>query len=89
MINAVIMHEIDTVVTVTKKILSGDDITYILNGEIFKVIATSDIPINHKTAIKDVKKGDVVLKYGERIGFASADIKIGDHVHTNNLDSKA
>lgn len=88
MINAVIINDIDTIVTVTKEISANDDITYILNGESLTIKATSNIPINHKAAIKNIKKGDEVLKYGERIGYATADIKVGGHVHTNNLSSK-
>lgn len=87
MINAVIMKDIDTVVTVTKNVSSGENVSYITCGGYSTIKATSDIPINHKVAIKDVKKGNEVLKYGERIGYATMDIHIGDHVHTNNLDS--
>lgn len=87
MINAVIMNDNDTVVTVTKEVLAGQDISYITDGQnhIFK--STSDIPTYHKAAVKFVKKGDDVIKYGERIGYAIIDIRPGDHVHTNNLDS--
>lgn len=87
MINAVIMKEIDTVVTVTKNVSYGENVSYITSSGYFSVKATSDIPINHKVAIKQVKKGNEVLKYGERIGYATMDIHIGDHVHTNNLNS--
>ena len=36
----------------------------------------------------DIKKGEIVLKYGCKIGFALASIKKGEHIHTHNLDSK-
>ena len=39
----------------------------------------------HKYAIKDIKKGENVIKYGCPIGHATEDIKSGDHVHTHNL----
>ncbi|MBE6584611.1 MAG: altronate dehydratase [Ruminococcaceae bacterium] len=39
----------------------------------------------HKYAVRDIKKGDNVIKYGNPIGHATSDIKIGEHVHTHNL----
>lgn len=48
---------------------------------------TEDIPSGHKFALKDIKKGEYVIKYGEIIGKASADIKKGEWVHTHNVKS--
>lgn len=47
----------------------------------------NDIPAGHKVALKDINKGEFVIKYGEVIGRASKDIKKGDWVHTDNLKS--
>lgn len=88
MVNAVLLNDNDMVVTVTSPISCGDEITFGLNGKTSTVKAVSNIPINHKVAIINLKKGDAVLKYGEKIGYAAADIKVGEHVHTDNLDSK-
>ena len=38
-----------------------------------KLKAKSDIPIGHKVALKALKKGDTVIKYGEDIGKMVAD----------------
>jgi len=46
-----------------------------------------DIPFGHKFAIKDIKKGDLVKKYGEIIGIATQDINLGDWIHTHNITS--
>jgi altronate dehydratase len=48
--------------------------------------AVSDIPFSHKMALSDIPKGADVIKYGEVIGNAKADIKKGEWVHTHNLD---
>lgn len=50
--------------------------------------ANHDIPVGHKIALKDMKKGDTVIKYGEDIGKVVADFKKGDHVHTQNAKTK-
>jgi len=39
----------------------------------------------HKYAIRPIKKGENVIKYGNPIGHATADIAPGDHVHTHNV----
>ena len=46
-----------------------------------------NIPAGHKFALKDIKKGEYVIKYGEIIGRASAEIKKGEWVHTHNVKS--
>ena len=45
------------------------------------------IPAGHKFALKDILKGEYVIKYGEIIGRATEDIKQGDWVHTHNVKS--
>ena len=57
-----------------------DSVAVTLTGE-------GNIPAGHKIAIKDVKKGEKVIKYGEIIGVAKEDIKTGDWVHVHNVKS--
>lgn len=45
------------------------------------------IPYGHKVAIRHIKKGEAVFKYGEIIGIATEDITKGDWVHTHNVKS--
>jgi altronate hydrolase len=49
------------------------------------VTALEAIPAGHKLALRDIPKGENVLKYGMPIGRASADIPRGAWVHTHNL----
>ncbi len=46
-----------------------------------------DVPYGHKIALKDISKGEPIMKYGESIGAASQDIKKGDYVHIHNMDA--
>ncbi|MBQ8508991.1 MAG: altronate dehydratase [Clostridia bacterium] len=41
----------------------------------------------HKFALRHIKKGEDIIKYGYPIGHATADIQAGEHVHTHNLRS--
>ncbi len=49
--------------------------------------AYKDIPAGHKYALKNINKGEFIIKYGEIIGRASQDIKEGEWVHTHNVKS--
>jgi len=50
--------------------------------------ARHDIPIGHKVALKPLKAGDTVIKYGEDIGRMIVDAGLGEHVHVHNLKTK-
>ena len=39
----------------------------------------------HKYAVRDIKYGENIIKYGQPIGHALTDIKRGEHVHSHNL----
>jgi altronate hydrolase len=47
------------------------------------------VPRGHKVAIASIPPGDPVRKYNQIIGFATAAIAPGDHVHTHNTQFKA
>lgn len=55
------------------------------NSEIMTVIR--DVPYGHKIALRDIAKGEPIMKYGESIGAASHDIRKGEYVHVHNLDA--
>ena len=59
-------------------------------GEIIEVdgrqiVVSQDTPAGHKVLIKDVKKGEDIIKYGYPIGHAREDLKAGNWVNENNL----
>lgn len=49
------------------------------------VTLQEDITAGHKFAIRQIKKGEPVIKYGYPIGEATEDIAAGKHVHTHNI----
>ncbi len=51
------------------------------------VVVRQPIPAGHKFAWRPIAQGDLVLKYGQPIGHAVADIAPGEHVHAHNLRS--
>ena len=58
------------------------------NNSTLRLKSRMAIPIGHKIALTDIKKGDTVRKYGQDIGKAVADIAKGEHVHVHNLKTK-
>jgi (2R)-sulfolactate sulfo-lyase subunit alpha len=77
-------------VVVVEGLKSGTDMLGVVteNDKTLRLKARSDIPIGHKVALKSLKKGDTVIKYGEDIGRMVADVGAGEHVHVQNLKTK-
>ena len=50
-----------------------------------EVALAEDIPQGHKFALKDIKSGEKIIKYGFSIGFAKEDIQAGGWVHVQNV----
>lgn len=48
----------------------------------------NDIPAGHKVALREIKAGEDIVKYGFPIGTAKQDIPAGAWVHTHNVQSK-
>ncbi|MEE3180267.1 MAG: altronate dehydratase family protein [Planctomycetota bacterium] len=45
------------------------------------------IPLGHKVSTRLISEGEEIRKYGQVIGFASADIPPGSHVHVHNCEA--
>ena len=67
----------DMVAVALKPQKSGETVSY-GNGSI---TLREDIPMGHKAALRDIRKGEAVIKYGFPIGEATEDIPAGAHVH--------
>ena len=79
------INEKDNVAVALVKLLKGE--------ELCGTVLLEDIERGHKFALRPIKAGEKIIKYGEVIGSAKCDISQGEHVHTNNmrtdLDSKS
>ena len=49
------------------------------------VVCRTPVPAGHKVAVRAITAGKPVRKYNQVIGFASAPIEAGEHVHVHNL----
>lgn len=75
----------DNVATCVADIMAGEEVYTKVDGKETTYKANADIPFGHKIAVKDIKTGEFIYKYGEAIGKATQDIKVGDWVHTHNV----
>lgn len=83
--NAMIIDEKDNVIVAVELIEKGTEVVYEVQGRQEKVLAAENVNMYHKLARNDIKKGEKIIKYGEYIGEAGADIPAGSHVHIHNV----
>ena len=79
----------DNVATATS-IVEADEEVEVLNPNgdvVLKTKPVERIMLGHKIALKNLKVDDEVIKYGEVIGVASREIKVGQWLHTHNVNS--
>lgn len=76
------LHDEDNVVVARVNLSAGTEIS----GE--TITCMDQIPFGHKIATSAIQAGEAVKKYGQIIGFASGNIKPGEHVHLHNLEIK-
>ncbi|MCP9770470.1 galactarate dehydratase [Lacihabitans sp. LS3-19] len=50
------------------------------------IVLDEDIPMGHKVALMDFVVGDVVIRYGQTIGYANKPIGKGSWVNESNID---
>lgn len=76
------IHPDDNVVVALHPIAKGTEVPVAGVGA---VTAAEDIPQGHKMAIRPIRAGENVVKYGFAIGHATADARPGTWMHTHNV----
>jgi len=79
----ILLHAKDNVLVCRRKIHRGDALS--IDGATIE--ASADIEVGHKLARVELRRGDVVLKYGVPIGSITQPTRSGEHVHTHNMKS--
>jgi len=80
---ALVITPRDNVATALEALETGQVLD--IDGQRITIADTT--PRGHKIALRLIRAGEAVLKYGSTIGTATADIPPGAHVHTHNLAS--
>ncbi|SPE34111.1 Altronate dehydratase [Candidatus Sulfopaludibacter sp. SbA6] len=79
--SAVHLHPTDTIAVARVPIPAGAELR--VGG--IRLVTREAIPAGHKVALRTIRAGEMVLRYGQAIGRASRTIEAGQHVHTHNL----
>lgn len=86
---SIVIDRKDNVATALESLKRGAEISVEIQDATEKITLLSDIPLGHKFALRDIRKGDFVIKYGEPIGQSLRKIGRGEHVHVHNVASKS
>lgn len=85
--DAIVIKGEDNVATALRDIQPLEKIVVSVCDSRKEVQVCESIPYGHKFAIKDILRGEGIIKYGETIGRATQDIPVGKHAHIQNIES--
>ncbi len=79
--SAIHLHITDNIAVARVPLSAGTE----LNVDGIAVRVREAVPAGHKIALRQIAPGEVVQRYGQRIGRARTAIEPGQHVHTHNV----
>ena len=79
--SAIHLHPKDNIAVARVTLSSGTQ----LRVDGISVVVVDPVPAGHKVALQRIQLGDVIYRYGQRIGRAKQTIEPGRHVHTHNV----
>ncbi len=77
------VHERDNVIVTLKGFEAGESISH---GTV-TVTLNQKVPVGHKVALRPIKQGENIIKYGFPIGRAKEKVEAGDWIHTHNVQT--
>ena len=84
----ILLNTTDDVATALTALKAGQTVKVELDDTAYTTALSEDIDFGHKYALRDIAKGEDILKYGLPIGKALVDIKAGEWVHVHNCRSE-
>ncbi|MBW1691144.1 MAG: UxaA family hydrolase [Deltaproteobacteria bacterium] len=85
--DAILIHDKDNVATALRDIRPNEKVVIGTGGKSSVIQVQQPIPYGHKFAVRDIPRGEDILKYGEVMGRATQDIAEGTHAHIHNIES--
>lgn len=86
-IDAIALDKRDNVATAVQDLAAGAEALVRLERDILRVRLQENISYGHKFAIRPIHAEEDILKYGQVIGRATANIQAGGHAHVQNIES--
>ena len=81
----VVLRPEDNVAVAARHLQPGEEVA--CNGH--TLLLGDRIALGHKVALRDIRQGEAITKYGQTIGFARETIAAGSHVHVHNVRADA
>lgn len=85
---ALVIHPRDNVAVALRDLVPGEAVGLTVDGRPRRLAIRERIPANHKVALRPIRRGAGVVKYGEIMGEARCAIPAGSHVHVHNVVSR-
>ena len=85
---AILLNVRDDVATALADLTAGESISVSLDDVSSEVVLRENIQFGHKVALRDIAKGEDILKYGLPIGQSLTEIQAGEWVHVHNCRSE-
>ena len=85
---AILLNPKDDVATAIVDLHAQESLAVTLEDRTVEVVLRQDIAFGHKYALRDIAKGEPILKYGLPIGNALQHIRAGEWVHVHNCRSE-
>jgi len=85
--DALIINGEDNVATAIRDIRAEEEVRVAVGTSEKVVMVKEPIPYGHKFAVRDIDKGEHIIKYGEVMGRATRAIGSGYHAHIQNIES--
>ena len=85
---AILLNTKDDVATALTALNAEQKFDFKLDAVAYSTVLVENIEFGHKYALRNIVKGEDILKYGLPIGKALADIGVGEWVHVHNCRSE-
>jgi altronate hydrolase len=82
---AVHLRPEDNIAVAARDLSQGMEVDF--QGEPLRIARR--VGLGHKLALRPIRQGEAVKKYGQVIGFANRDVAAGEHVHVHNVSASA
>ena len=87
MVKALLINPNDNVAVALSYLAANSEVTILNGASRTQMKALRNISFAHKIAVRAIKEGDTVLKFGIPIAVATRDIAAGEWVHLHNARS--
>jgi hypothetical protein len=86
---AIVLNPKDNVAVAVENVEPGDQINLeTIGAPVRTLLANEKIPFGFKIALAAIPRGGDVIKHGEIMGIATADITMGTQIHVHNVQGR-